>query len=101
MKKYFFGKKSCQEIFCLFFKGRVVTRKEEIDCDYWHYKERHAVECMFGRLKHYRRITTRYEKRLLITWGAVVFIGAFMVEMKRQQNLEFNSLALSLWMFAQ
>ncbi|MDP1770934.1 MAG: transposase [Methylobacter sp.] len=39
------------------------NRKEEIECDYWHYKERHAVECMFG------------------------FIGAFMAEMKRQQNL--------------
>jgi len=45
------------------------NRIEEIECDYWHYKERHAVECLFGKLKHYRRIATRYEKKLSITWG--------------------------------
>ncbi len=26
------------------------------------YKERHLVECCFSRLKHFRRIATRYEK---------------------------------------
>jgi hypothetical protein len=51
------------------------------------YKERHAVECMFGKLKHYRRIAMRYDKKLLITWGCYLCLGAFMVEMKRQQNL--------------
>jgi transposase len=46
------------------------NRKEAIQCDYWLYKERHLVECMFGKLKHYRRIATRYEKKgLSITWG--------------------------------
>jgi len=30
------------------------NRIEEIDCDYWHYKERHVVERLFGKLKHYR-----------------------------------------------
>lgn len=27
------------------------------------YKERHVVECMFGKLKYYRRIATRFEKK--------------------------------------
>jgi len=26
------------------------------------YKERHLVECCFGKLKHFRRVATRYEK---------------------------------------
>jgi transposase len=45
------------------------NRKEEIECDYWHYKERHEVECMFGKLKHYRRIATRYEKKAINYMG--------------------------------
>lgn len=28
------------------------------------YKERHRVECFFSKLKHYRRIATRYDKLL-------------------------------------
>ena len=27
------------------------------------YKERHVTECMFGNLKYFRRIATRYEKK--------------------------------------
>ncbi|MEQ1602819.1 MAG: IS5 family transposase [Methylophilaceae bacterium] len=49
------------------------NRIEEIECDYWHYKERHAIECLFGKLKHYRRIATRYEKKPLITWACCHF----------------------------
>ncbi|MGZ4978681.1 MAG: IS5 family transposase [Methylobacter sp.] len=41
------------------------NRKEKIECDYWHYKERHSVECLFGKLKHYRRIATRFEKKAI------------------------------------
>jgi putative transposase len=26
------------------------------------YKERHLVECCFNKLKHFRRVATRYEK---------------------------------------
>ena len=39
------------------------NRKEQRDCDYWHYKERHAVEYLFGHLKYFRRIALRYEKK--------------------------------------
>jgi len=49
------------------------NRKEKIECDYWHYKERHMVECMFGKLKHYRRIATRYEKKAINYMGMLSF----------------------------
>jgi transposase len=49
------------------------NRKEAIDCDYWHYKERHVVECLFGKLKHYRRIATRYEKKAINYMGMLCF----------------------------
>ncbi|MCE5170689.1 IS5 family transposase [Paenibacillus profundus] len=31
-------------------------------CDWRLYKERHLVECLFNKLKHYRRLATRYDK---------------------------------------
>ena len=30
--------------------------------DFYHYKERHLVECFFMKLKDHRRIATRFEK---------------------------------------
>ena len=39
------------------------NRKVQRDCNWYLYKERHVVECMFGRLKYYRRIATRFEKK--------------------------------------
>ena len=54
------------------------NRKEEIECDYWHYKERHAIECMFGKLKHYRRIATRYEKKAINYMGMLSFSSALL-----------------------
>jgi len=32
------------------------------ECDYYHYKERHVVECFFNQLKQFRHIATRYDK---------------------------------------
>jgi transposase len=34
------------------------------DCDWWLYKERHLLECFFNKIKHYRRLATRYDKLL-------------------------------------
>jgi transposase len=31
-------------------------------CDWHLYKERHLVECFINKIKHFRRIATRYEK---------------------------------------
>lgn len=39
-------------------KSRTVQR----DCDYVAYKERHLVECLIGKLKHFRRVFSRYDK---------------------------------------
>lgn len=30
--------------------------------DWWLFKERHLVECLFNKLKHNRRLATRYDK---------------------------------------
>ena len=38
------------------------SRKEPREHDAELYKERNKVERFFGRIKHYRRIATRYEK---------------------------------------
>ena len=39
-------------------KNRTVQR----EYDYEIYKERHKIECLFGFLKHYRRLFSRFEK---------------------------------------
>ena len=39
------------------------NRKVQRECDWYLYKNRHVVECRFGRLKYYRRIATRSEKK--------------------------------------
>jgi len=54
------------------------NRKEAIECDYWHYKERHAIECMFGKLKYYRRIATRYDKKAINYMGMPSFASTLL-----------------------
>ena len=54
------------------------NRKEAVGCDFWHYKERHAVECLFGKLKHYRRIATRYEKKAINYMGMLSFASVLL-----------------------
>lgn len=41
-------------------KNRKLQRPYDEDL----YEERHRVECFFSKLKHYRRIATRYDKLL-------------------------------------
>lgn len=54
--------------------------KEPWECDYARYKERHLVECFFNKIKHFRRIATRYDKLaksfLAFTYIAAIFILA-------------------------
>ena len=40
------------------------NRIEQRDYDKQLYKERHLIECCFSKLKHFRKIATRYEKYL-------------------------------------
>ena len=52
-------------------------RKVQRSCDWHMYKERHVIECMFGKLKCFRRIATRYEKKTshfmeMLTFAAVL-----------------------------
>jgi transposase len=54
------------------------NRKEKIECDYWHYKERYSIEVMFGKLKHYHRIATRYEKKTINYMGMLLFSYALL-----------------------
>ncbi len=49
------------------------NRLQKIEYDTHIYKERNFVERFFNRIKHFRRIATRYDKT------AIMFIGALLV----------------------
>ena len=38
------------------------NRKEQCEYDQELYKERHLIECFIGKLKHYRRCFSRFDK---------------------------------------
>ena len=40
-----------------------VNRKVQRRFKWYPYKARHVIECMFGKLKYFRRIATRYDKK--------------------------------------
>ncbi len=42
-----------------------LNRKSPIPCDYLHYKDRHVVECIFGALRYFCRIVSRFEKKAI------------------------------------
>ncbi|MCW3481677.1 IS5 family transposase [Neisseriaceae bacterium JH1-16] len=53
-------------------KNRTIQRP----CDWHLYKERHLIGCFFGKLKHYRRLASRFEKTArnfmsMVSFGAV------------------------------
>nr|WP_235206900.1 IS5 family transposase [Paenibacillus tyrfis] len=54
------------------------SRQIQRYCDWWLYKERHGVECFFNRIKHYRRIATRFDK-LACTFKAFLSLVSIMV----------------------
>ena len=54
------------------------NRTEQRYCDWWHYKERHVVECMFGKLKYFRRIAMRYEKTAINFMGMLAFAATLL-----------------------
>ncbi|WP_427901813.1 transposase [Metalysinibacillus jejuensis] len=49
--------------------------KEPWSVDWYLYKERHIVECFFNKIKHFRRVATRYDK-LATSFLAFVYIAA-------------------------
>jgi transposase len=54
---------------------------EPWECDFWQYKERHLVECFFGKLKHFRRVATRYDK-LISRFKPFVYLACVMILVK-------------------
>ncbi len=36
--------------------------KEPHDYDKWRYRERHLIECFIGKIKHFRRVFSRFDK---------------------------------------
>ena len=57
------------------------TRKQPIDYDFEIYKERNRVERCFNKLKHFRRLATRYDRRE-IYFRAFVLIACAMIWMR-------------------
>jgi len=54
------------------------NRSQPITFDKELYKERHLVECFINKIKHFRRVATRYEKTA-IAFLAFVAVASFMV----------------------
>ncbi len=54
------------------------NRKQQIPHDKTLYKQRHKVENMFGRLKDWRRISTRYD-RCSHTFFSAIYIAAIVI----------------------
>ena len=44
--------------------------------DEYIYRERHLVECLIGKIKHYRRIFSRFDKLASRYLGFLQFVGA-------------------------
>ncbi len=52
------------------------NRSEPRECDWFVYKERHLIECFFNKIKHYRRIFSRFEKLARNYMGFIRFVSA-------------------------
>jgi len=52
------------------------NRKIKREVDYHLYKERHLVECFFSKIKHFRRIFSRFDKMAEAYMGFLAFASA-------------------------
>ncbi len=52
-----------------------VNAKKTWSVDWYLYKERHLVECFFNKIKHFRRVATRYDK-LATSFLAFIYMAA-------------------------
>ena len=52
------------------------NRQQLREYDRYSYKERHLIECLFGKIKHYRRIFSRFEKTARNYMGFLRFVAA-------------------------
>jgi transposase len=51
------------------------NRKTPRSYDAHVYKERHLIECFFGKIKHFRRIFSRFDKTAQTFMGFLNFVG--------------------------
>jgi len=49
------------------------NRKVQREVDYYLYKERHLIECFFSKVKHFRRIFSRFDKMAVAYMGFLAF----------------------------
>lgn len=52
------------------------SAKKRRKYDKWWYRERHLVECFINKIKHFRRVFSRYEKLDTSYLGFLHFVGA-------------------------
>ena len=52
------------------------NRKQSREYDEYLYRERHLVECFINKIKHYRRIFSRFDKLAKRYLGFLSFVGA-------------------------
>ena len=50
--------------------------KEPHEYDEWRYRERHLIECFIGKIKHFRRVFSRFDKLAPRYLGFVQFASA-------------------------
>jgi transposase len=51
------------------------NRKQQRDYDRHAYKERHLIECFFGKIKHFRRVFSRFDKTATAFMSFLQFVG--------------------------
>jgi transposase len=44
--------------------------------DEWRYRERHLIECFMGKIKHFRRVFSRFDKLAIRYLGFLQFVSA-------------------------
>ena len=54
------------------------NRKIQRDYDLYVYKERYLIECFFSKIKHFRRVFSRFDKTADIFIGFLHFVGVLM-----------------------
>ncbi|NUX01517.1 transposase [Wolbachia endosymbiont of Madathamugadia hiepei] len=47
------------------------------DYDKHLYKERHLIECFFGKIKNFRGVFSRFDKTAEVFMGFLNFVGSF------------------------
>jgi transposase len=52
------------------------NRNHPHTCDWVIYKERHLIECFFSKMKHYRRVFSRYDKTAKSYMGFLRLVSA-------------------------